>query len=203
MAGNHNSGRPSLSIEDHKLRGSYKPGRHGQRPPAPAVMPLPADRFEPPAFLDDVAKEFWLDNRAELLRLDLLDTFTFFSFCILCQTYSMQRRLGDIVAAAEPVITTPRGVKIAHPAIRAHHAVTNQLLKMLEGWGMTPKGRRGLGIKTVLRVEAEPDPMSEYNLSGVPSRVATRGRGGSRLFSGELVDEETADILDPPAGEPA
>lgn len=176
MAGNHNSGRPALDVDVHRLRGSYKPSRHN-KPAAPAVLPLPADRFEPPAWLDEVAKAFWNENRDELLRLELLDTLTWFGFCTLCQTVSMERRLAEIIAAAEPIITTPRGVQVAHPLIRAHFAITNQLLKMLEGWGMTPKGRRGLGIKSVLRVEADDDdPLAEYTLSGrVPARKRQNG----------------------------
>ena len=170
MAGNFNSGRKPDSAENHRLRGSYRRDRHAklERDNAPTVAPPP---IEPFPWLDDTARQFWAENGPELQRLGILDHLSVMLFAVLCSQWSMWRKVNDLMKDAELTIETPRGGEVANPLAKVFDTLTKSVFKLSEAFGMSPLGRRKLGIRTSLQVvEADDDPLAQYDLGGVPTR---------------------------------
>jgi P27 family predicted phage terminase small subunit len=155
--GGFGSGRPGMSVEQHKLHGTYRKDRHGK---PSKVVPTDATAFPPPKWLTKEARSFWRQNAPELCRLGLLDGLSQTMFMALCETWSHWRALQAILDKEGLVVDAPRGGKRAHPAAALALKTSGQLTEQMDRFGMTPVGRRKLRIEHLFQVVDKPATVS-------------------------------------------
>jgi P27 family predicted phage terminase small subunit len=105
----------------------------------------PADRLlkcpVPPTRLSKPAREEWLRLASVAHRLGTLTEADLRGFELLTETLATERTARETVAEAGMTVPTADGGMKPHPAVRIMETARNQAARLLESFGLNPKGR--------------------------------------------------------------
>lgn len=148
-------GRPRKSIDEHMLKGNYRPSRHGLRPPLPDD---PGGNVPPskPADLDHAAGQLW-DKFVRLLA-GVLRERDGDVLAELCRWLAELRRIRVVLLETVP------GEQGYNQLLVAAGICSDKFDKLAARFGLTPADR------TKLRAEGPISPPTAH----VPSRKVTR-----------------------------
>jgi P27 family predicted phage terminase small subunit len=122
------------------------------RPDKPIHFIPPADAPpEPPDSLGPVGQDAWTrwwKSASWLVESDA------FGLLIVCQLLDALEEIRLRMAADGRVQDGSKGQPVAHPLHQAQNSLTHLLTSLMNDYGLTPAGRRRLGIE----VRAEPAP---------------------------------------------
>jgi P27 family predicted phage terminase small subunit len=141
-------GRPAKTTSELIAAGTYRPGRHGRRSGFEPVAEVPP----PPEWLGEHARAFWVEVAPLVCKLGTLRPEFEPAFSLLAASWGDYRNALD--ALAEQGYTTPTGsdgMKLS-PWARIEDTAAKQCLVLLAEFGLSPMGRRKLGI-----VDAPPE----------------------------------------------
>jgi len=123
-----------------KLRGTYRPDRHG------GGVDIPASKPVIPRWLKGEARKQWQGIVPQLVEAGIvcrLDRVLLILFCHAWEQYLDIRKLRQI----EPLlIKTTAGNNIQHPLVGMENRAVARLLKLAGELGLTPSSRAGLRI---------------------------------------------------------
>lgn len=125
----------------HKLEGTYRECRHGDR------MELPDSVPHKPDWLTGTAAAVWYQTVAVLSQcqglLSEVDAGLLATYCEAWQTYLDAQA---IVAAEGLIATGGNGVKYQHPAVGIRNKARYEILRIGAKFGMSPVDRAKLSI---------------------------------------------------------
>lgn len=122
----------------------------------------------PPKDLPDLARAEWLKlsrlltNAGGLTELDLR------AFRLLCEILATAEESRAIIEKDGMLISTGAGGFKAHPAIKVMEASRNQAARLLEQFGLTPKGRK------IIKMVPGKKGLNRFDKRGVP--LVKRGK---------------------------
>ena len=122
-----------------QLRGTARPCRLG----TPESEPVPLTDTSPPDWLTESQRARWQHFIAILLPTGLLgnaDRDALAAMAVLQDLLTMVER----IVIQEGMLVTVRGQQVTHPAQKAAHRLSHQLLALYKSFGMTPASRRKL-----------------------------------------------------------
>lgn len=122
-----------------KLRGTYRPGRHGLESDEPQFAPL-TTLPEPPGFLDDVAQYEWHRVGPDLIEKQLLTTVDLAAFTAYCLNVARMVAAEKQVNVDGMVVPGPRGHR-AHPCVLISRQCGAEVRKFAQEFGLTPSAR--------------------------------------------------------------
>lgn len=140
-------GRKPKPNEIKKRDGTYRADRHGDAPPLPAAPQL----VEPPAELEDEAKEFWREAVPTLHEAGLLSRVDKPALEMLATQYARAKQAGRVVAEQGLLALGSAGQFRIHPAVIAEREATTQFLRLAEQYALTPVARTRLGLAEMQR----------------------------------------------------
>lgn len=109
-----------------------------------------------PAWLGDVACEFW-DSYAPYLRkrgcLTKLDEAAFITLCVTWQRLTEMR---EMMAREGEILTSPRGRKYQHPAVAIHTKALQHFVELSKHFGLDPLARHRI---PAVEGESQDDPL--------------------------------------------
>lgn len=160
------SGRPPTPTYLKILRGNPGQRRLPQNEPKPDIL---ANVPDPPAFLEDYAREEWLRIAAQLCRLGLLTAVDIHPLAAYCQSYARWRTAEEVLAEMKRDDPKGRGLMLRagngsamhNPLVQVATRASMDMLRFAVEFGLTPSARA--------RIAAGPD-----------------GDGGGSKFSGLL-----------------
>jgi P27 family predicted phage terminase small subunit len=151
--------RDLLTPTERAVRGSRDhPGRI-----AGAIAPA-AKRPTCPRGLELAGRRVWRQVWAEAQWLTGLDAL---AVEMVCRSIDDLAAVRTAIANDGRVVRGSKGQPVSHPGIREARAIEADILNLMEKLGLSPTGRRRLGIET--REPGPPDPMEAW-LAGVPDR---------------------------------
>jgi P27 family predicted phage terminase small subunit len=95
----------------------------------------------PPARLSKYAREEWSRLAPVAHRLGTLTEADLRGFELLVETLATERTARETVGADGLTVPTADGGSKSHPAVRCMETARNQAARMLESFGLNPKGR--------------------------------------------------------------
>lgn len=95
----------------------------------------------PPNTLSDGARREWLKLAKVAHHLGTLTAADLRGFELLCETLTTERTAREAVAAAGMTTKTADGGLKPHPGVRIMETARNQAARLLESFGLNPKGR--------------------------------------------------------------
>lgn len=123
---------------------------------------IPADalgKAKMPAFLKGDARKFWRDHAAKLEELGRLTKLDESAFSVLCDTYSMLKKLDLQIETDGFVLTGPRGATRPHPLLRTRDTWLRSFLQGCKEFGLTPVSRARL---PAVAQRADTDPFEVW-----------------------------------------
>ncbi len=138
MGGKGSGGSNRISVQEHKLRGTYRPARHGQRERLETRHLADASEVpDPPDWLDADAKAEWWRLAPKVAGLTEVDVGP---LAVLCQSIAHNRQWTAVIEREGRLVDGPNGPR-AHPLIR--HAQVNRasILSYARMYGFTPASR--------------------------------------------------------------
>jgi len=132
-------GRRPKPVELRKLEGN-----RGKRKlkAVPQYTPITS---EPPAFLDDLAKDEWIRIYSELSESGVLKTTDLMVFAAYCQAAS-RWQLAEIMVLEEGfIVSTPNGTPMQNPWIHVLNKSFKQLMDSASRLGLDPSSRTAIG----------------------------------------------------------
>jgi len=100
----------------------------------------------PPAELSQRASEEWRRLAPACVAIGTLTGADLTAFALLCETLASEREARETVAAEGLTTPTAGGGKKPHPAVRIAENARNQSVRLLEAFGLTPRGRQSVDI---------------------------------------------------------
>lgn len=151
MGGSGSGGHNRKPAYLHRLHGTYRKDRHGKVIPAgePASV-------KPPTWLPPLAKRFWKENYEALTELGTLDKLSEPLYAVLCSEWAHLREMEKEMRKDGIMPAASRGAKKVHPLHAAYIKSSNNFAKLASDLGLTPAGRRRLGVES-------PKPAKEEN----------------------------------------
>lgn len=148
MAAGRRRGPAPQPVELKRLRGN--PG-HRPLPPAPPAGKDPAiGAPQPPAWLDQVARQEWRRLRPELERLGLwrkLDRALFASYCHFYSVFINAIRESER-NQIDLVVLTKSGYPIQNPYLAIINTAFERMRALAGEFGFTPSSRTRLALET-------------------------------------------------------
>ena len=133
------TGRPRLPTQTHKLRGSYKPSRHGDSEPMP-----PEGVMEPPAWVQGVAREQWFSIVPMLTGMGISSPVFSPALVLLVNSIGLYVEMEKHVGENGVSAIGSHGNPIASPEFNARNKAWEQVLKALREFGLTPSALTGV-----------------------------------------------------------
>lgn len=137
--------------ESHLVRGSFRADRHGDR-----TVDLQAALPDPPAWLNEAARQHWHELGPKLVEAGLLVPAFQITFALLCTTLAELIEVKQL-AAAQPSIAFGK----VHPLRRFEGQLAERLLMICKQFGMTPAS---IGRVTRARQPTIENPLNRFKL---------------------------------------
>jgi P27 family predicted phage terminase small subunit len=150
MAGvpGRSGGRNKKSIQEHRLRGTYKPSRHDDRVATASAIPLPSS-LQAPAHLTGDAKAFWQELAPLLERAGLLTALDLPRLELLCVHLGHHRelyvRLNELLAKAATNNTPTDTSRIS----RSLRQEADTIRGLSVGFGLDPADRVRMHVRPI------------------------------------------------------
>lgn len=152
-------GRPPKSAALKALAGN--PGKRT----APAVEAKPTPKLPtPPRYLSVVAKREWRRQGKELVRLGLITNIDLRAFELFCTTYERWLDAHTAVTELGMVVYTPSGYPMVRPEFTLQMKLQEQMLRLLQQFGLTPSSRAKAA--TAAAAVEESDPAALWMIRG-------------------------------------
>jgi P27 family predicted phage terminase small subunit len=129
---------PRQTDRDLRLRGTWRPDRHGQGSPWPAGAP------SCPGWLDKEAKAEWKRVVPKLAAAGIVGPLDRAVLVVYCTTFAQWHAAVQKLAGENLVIPGPGGRPIAHPLEKLASSLASDLLKVAAELGMSPRARRAV-----------------------------------------------------------
>ena len=167
MGGRGSGGHNRKPAELHLLTGTYRRDRHG---PAGRLQPVGQEEVpqEPPEWVGEYGKQFWRQYAPICLQMGTLDALSLTLFEALCGLWHQFMAMEEQIQREGLVRPGPRGPR-AHPLLSARNRTLQQVLRLMDDFGLSPLGRQRLGISWP--PEDDADPFSRF------LEEARKGRG--------------------------
>lgn len=141
------------AVETLKLLGTFKKSRQPKKVGKPLeVCPKPL------AGLSKEAKQEWQKLAPEAFTLGTLTQADLCAFALLCETLATEKDARAILKKDGLMLETGTGSQKGHPAIKVLETARGQAHRLLESFGLTPKGRLHVAIKE----PEKPNPFDEF-----------------------------------------
>ncbi len=151
-SGGHNKKPDNLL----RLHGTRRKDRHSGKNTAVDVGPA---RQNPPRWLSKEAKKFWREHAPMCAEMGTLDALSEPLFTALCEHFATYRQVDEQIKADGMVLETAKGSQ-PHPLLTALNQTSRELMKLMAEFGLTPAGRKRLGIEAPAK--REEDPFSQF-----------------------------------------
>jgi P27 family predicted phage terminase small subunit len=115
-------------------------GNPGKRP-LPENQPTPEPGAAMPDYLSPGAASHWPAVASELDAAGVLTRLDQTALALYCETFVRWRHATDHVAQHGPVIVSPSGLERLSPYLVIADRASEQMLKLLTEFGMTPSSR--------------------------------------------------------------
>jgi P27 family predicted phage terminase small subunit len=102
---------------------------------------------EAPADLSPRAAAEWHRLAPAAVGLGTLTAADLTAFGLLCATLATERQAREVIDAEGMSVPTADGGKKPNPAVRAAETARNQAIRLLESFGLTPRGRQSVDVK--------------------------------------------------------
>ena len=130
------SGRKPLPSNVKEFKGTQRKSRTNTNEPEYA-----AASTLPPEFLDDMAREQWVEICPKLVASGVMRDIDKSALAMFCQSYSRWRAASAEVGAQGMLIASPSGYPIQNPYLPIANKAFEQMLKIMAEFGMTPSAR--------------------------------------------------------------
>ena len=137
-------------LQLHKLQGTTRPSRHGERRIGP---PLPPPRC--PSWLDPLGKGEWRRVTPELVRLGVVTVLDRVVLAGYCQCFARWRQASESLEREGSVVPGYRGIMRKNPLIMVERQYRESMQRFAQELGLTPSSRARLHLPD----PHEPDPM--------------------------------------------
>lgn len=131
--------------------------------------------LEPPSWLPDMAREFWVGAVARLVEVGLLDRIDAPVLEMLAVQYARWREAGELLAREDVLVESKRGGPRAHPAVKMEREAHLLFLRTAEHFALTPIARTRLGLAELHRRSLE---VEMADALGTPELVPVGGGDG-------------------------
>ena len=136
-----------------KIAQGVRPDRINNDEPRPDRLAASPD---PPAHLDDVARELWNQLAPTLHQIGVLTSLDLPMLSVLCETASIVRAASTLLQAG--VLSRGRRDQwVTNPAWRTYRDATALLLSLAREFGLTPSSRSGI----IFRLELSPPSLDD------------------------------------------
>jgi len=138
-------GRKNIPTHLKILRGN--PGRR----PLPETEPHPdiTDKVpDPPKYLDDIARDEWLNMAPKLHALKLLTELDITALAAYCKCFSVWVQANNMVSLMGDFIVGSKGSLVQNPAVSTAKHAEIELRRWLVEFGMTPASRTKVQVPT-------------------------------------------------------
>lgn len=136
-------GPKTLSIEEHKTRGTYRADRH-------AGPEIPAEEPSCPTWLNREASACWKRNISILVDRVGLAKVDREALAVYCQTWAeyheMEKYLAKHGRTYETITQTGSTIHRARPEVAIRDRARSEMLKYAAQLGLTPSARTGMHI---------------------------------------------------------
>lgn len=120
--------------------GTLRPSRIRQTPAGERLTEPPG----PPAGLDPAAAGEWRALAPILCEICVLTRADLRTLRLLCETLASAASLDATIKAEGLTIESGTGARKAHPALNALGVARSQAARLLDGFGLSPRGRGGV-----------------------------------------------------------
>lgn len=138
-------GRKPVPASIHKLKGTYRPDRHGGEPEVESVLP------DPPDYLDDVAQAEWRRIAPELHKAGILSKLDIVVLEMYCSIYSRwryaEKKIHTRKTHAKAVTTAENGYMMQSTWLTVSSRCVKQLKDLSTEFGLTPVSRARMKMK--------------------------------------------------------
>ena len=128
---------PRTPLARKRLAGTDRADRNRPRTVSERLARCPV----PPATLSEAGAAEWKRLAPTAHKLGTLAAADLRSFELLCEVLATERQAREVVGREGMTIATSDGGSKAHPGIKAMEVARNQAARLLESFGLTPKGR--------------------------------------------------------------
>jgi P27 family predicted phage terminase small subunit len=149
--------------DSHKrLYGTVRPDRQPKRTTALDRLSVAPSA---PTSLSPGAKIEWRPLAKAAVQIGVLTGADLRALALLSEVLATESELSALLRAEGVTIEGGAGRK-AHPAVKLLESTRNQAARMLESFGLTPRGRQGVDVRPRSR---EKNPFAEF---GTPDKYA-------------------------------
>lgn len=145
------------STASKAARGTLRPGRIRQTPAAERLTAAP----RPPAGLDPAAAAEWKLLAPLLVETGVLTRADLRTLRLLCETLASAASLDATIKAEGLTIESGSGARKAHPGLNALAVARSQAARLLDGFGLSPRGRASVD-QAPDGGDDDDDPASKY-----------------------------------------
>lgn len=137
----------------HVIGGTHRPDRHGK--PEDDVQPEPPSTLDPPAYLDQVGREVWIELAPRLHALGVLsaiDLHPLAAYCAAVATLAKcEREIEKYGILISTYAMTGEGKAVLtavkkNPALTARDSAARIIGSFAGSFGLTPSARAGLAV---------------------------------------------------------
>lgn len=150
-------GRPPKPTVLKVLQGN--PGKRPLNTNEPKPQPIAP---KPPSWLPREAKREWKRLAPELEKLGLLTIVDGTAFANYCLAYARLREAEETIKREGMVITTEKGYKMPHPAVKIAEKAQQIIKAFCSEFGLTPSSRSRMSLPT----RNEDDEYEEFRRRG-------------------------------------
>jgi P27 family predicted phage terminase small subunit len=134
------------------LRGTAREDRRPKRDFAARLARAPS----PPVCLSELAAREWRGLAPAAAALGTLTAADLRAFELLAVTLATEAEAREVLQREGLTVSTADGGRKGHPAIKTIETARAQAARLLEAFGLTPRGRQALDTPP-----AEPDPVAD------------------------------------------
>jgi P27 family predicted phage terminase small subunit len=99
-----------------------------------------------PAGLSERAAAEWRQLAPAAVGVGTLTAADLTAFALLCATLATERQAREVIEAEGLSVATDGGGMKPHPCVRIVENARNQSVRLLESFGLTPKGRQSIDV---------------------------------------------------------